>query len=111
MSDQIPLSSDTFYDQRVVLDGQEFVRNFTYNQRIDSWYLDILSEAEELLEAGIKLVTDFPLLRKRSNPALPPGELVVQRLSLDVSNVTLEVIENLRVALFYVTEEELEENG
>lgn len=72
----IPLAVDTpLYSLRVTLDGQEYVLEFDYAERENRWYLSVSDVNENTLATGIKLVSNWPLLRQRVDPALPPGDL------------------------------------
>lgn len=74
------------YTQRTVLDGAAFVLEFAFNQREGMWYLN-LSDADGVeIRSGIKLVVDFPLLRKIIDTRRPPGELV----AVDLQNLGTE---------------------
>lgn len=72
----IPLFLDVpLYNERATLDGQEYVLDLDYSEREDRWYLTISDVNEVALAAGIKLVSNWPLLRQRVDPRLPPGNL------------------------------------
>jgi len=73
----------TYPDQRgafvmtVNLDGVDFRLSFQYNSREGFWYFDLLDSSENVLRAGIKVVSNFPLLlRFRDVETRPEGELV-----------------------------------
>jgi hypothetical protein len=73
----IPTSSDVpLYTQRLTLDGQEFLFRFDWNERTGRWYFGIYSIDELPLVTGVKLVADWPLLHRCSNPDLPKGDLL-----------------------------------
>lgn len=74
---EIPVALDTpLYTQRTTLDGREYQLRFDYNGREDRWYLDILTVDGQKLVTGIKLIGNWPLLRRFTDPRLPPGNLV-----------------------------------
>lgn len=66
------------YDQRVVLDGREYVLAFQWNQREAKWYLSISDQDGSPIVHGIKVVANFPLLRRLRDRRAPPGELYAQ---------------------------------
>lgn len=74
----IPTSAGVpYYSQKTNLEGREFVLRFSYNERIERWYLGIFDEEETPLLQGLKLLANVPLLRHyRHDPRLPPGELM-----------------------------------
>ena len=66
------------YTMRTTIEGVEYRLLFDYVGREDRWYLSIADQDEVPLARGIKLVVNWPLLRRRhADPRLPPGELVV----------------------------------
>lgn len=76
--EEIPLPTDTpLFDLRVTLDGQEYLLTFDWSERAGRWYMSIQDLSGVYLARGIKLISNWPLLRQRSNPALPPGNLFV----------------------------------
>jgi len=73
----VPTSTEiAHYTQRTVLDGTSFQLEFIFNEREGSWYLSILSEEGDDLIMGIKIVADWPLLRRQQREDTPPGELI-----------------------------------
>ncbi len=75
-----------YYTQRTKLDGRDYNLRFAWNQRAERWTLDILDEAAVPIVSGIKLVTNFPLLRSYQwDPDVPPGKLLVMTLTQDRS--------------------------
>src|SRR5690242_7133103 len=83
----IPVPLDAAYStQRVRLEGSDYVFDLAYNQREDRWYLSISDSESNPVVSGVKLVTNFPLLRRyHSNTAVPPGELMCVSLTGDDS--------------------------
>lgn len=74
---EIPVSVDTpLYTQRTTLDGREYILAFDWNGRENRWYLSILDVSGEPLANGIKLVANWPLLRRFTDPRLPTGVLM-----------------------------------
>lgn len=77
MSDlEIPLPTDTpLFSIRTTLDGVEYVLNFDWNGRESRWYMSISMIDGTLLVAGIKLISNWPLLRRFADLRLPQGNL------------------------------------
>ena len=74
-----------YYRQKTNLEGRDFILVFSYNERIERWYLSIFDEEETPLLQGLKLMASWPLLRHyRYDTRLPPGELMA--LTLDGSS-------------------------
>jgi hypothetical protein len=108
----IPNIPDTAYSrQRTRLDGRDYVLEFAYNEREDRWYLTILDDEETPLVCGLKLVTNFPLLRRyKANPDVPPGELMAIDLTGNRAPPSFaELGEGRRVELTYFEAATLQE--
>lgn len=74
---EIPVtSSDPLYTMRTTLDSREYVLRLDYSQREDRWFLSVETTDGRALVKGIKVVSNWPLLRKYSNAELPPGRLM-----------------------------------
>jgi hypothetical protein len=65
-----------FYTQVTELDGVEYRLTFSWNGREGAWYLTIANLQDTIIRAGIKLVPNWPLLRKVRHEKRPPGELM-----------------------------------
>lgn len=79
---EIPVSKDVpNYTQRVTLDGREYLLGFDWNDREQRWYLSISTVDETPLAMGIKVIANWPLLRKFTDDRLPPGVLMAADLS------------------------------
>lgn len=92
-----------YYAQKTRLDGRDYLLRFSYNERIQRWYLGLYDESNTPLLLGLKLVANWPLLRHyRHDPRLPPGELMAIDLTSDGSPPTLDELgEGRRVELTY----------
>lgn len=67
---------EPYYTQRTRLDGREYNLRFAWNQRIERWFLDINDGDGVPIVLGLKLTSNWPLLRAyRYDPRVPPGEL------------------------------------
>lgn len=97
------------YSLRTRLDGREYNFHLMWNEREDRWYLDISDESDVVVCAGIKLVTNWPLLRYyHADPAVPPGELVVVDETSDGSPPEIDGLgENERCTLIYLSATDL----
>ncbi len=103
----VPTSQTSeFYSQQTTLDGQLYTLQFKWNRREESWYLDILTDLEDPIQYGIKIVCDWPLGRLQQDPRMPPGLL----MAVDTSGLQVSpTIDDLgtRVLLVYVEEADL----
>lgn len=64
------------YTQRTALDGRDYLLEFGWNARDSAWYLHLSDERGASIRAGIRIVCDFPLLRRIRDPRVPPGSLM-----------------------------------
>jgi hypothetical protein len=99
----IPTLASPYYKQRTRLDGVDYNLRFAWNERIARWHLDIYDDADGIICAGLKLITNVSLLRfYQWDPRMPPGDLRVMTLSPDESPPGLnELGEGLRCQLIY----------
>lgn len=83
----IPTRTDLAnYRQTVELDGLVYGMAFEFNDRDGHWYFDLEDEAGVVLRHGIKVVTNFPLLRQDAQRARPPGDI----MAIDPSDADLD---------------------
>jgi len=95
---------EPYFRQKTNLEGRNFVLVFSYNERIERWYLSIFDDEETPLLQGLKLVANWPLLRHyRHDIRLPPGELMAITQDGSTAPPTLnELGEGKRVELVYL---------
>lgn len=76
----IPIPVDTpDTSLRVPLDGVDYIIRLHYHEREDRWYLDLLTAENAEIVCGIKLVSNWPLLRRLVDTRRPPGNLIAMR--------------------------------
>jgi hypothetical protein len=74
---QIP-SVYPFFSIRTTLDGSSYTLTFFWAAREGRWYLTLRDLNEVVLVAGLKLIANWPLLRRSQHIAgIPPGNLTV----------------------------------
>jgi hypothetical protein len=75
---EMPLSTTlAAYSLETPLDGKLFRFQFKFNVRDSFWYMELSNGLTgELLRAGIKLVSQWDLLRLYQDPTRPAGQLV-----------------------------------
>ncbi|MCP4570675.1 MAG: hypothetical protein GY841_24080 [FCB group bacterium] len=69
-------AEDGVFSQSVTMDGVEFILDFYWSDRAGFWYFDLLDANEDLIKAGIKLVTNQQLIWRVSDPRRPAGEII-----------------------------------
>lgn len=82
------------------LDGDQFILDVRWNSRADAWFLDILSEAEEPIRMGIKIVLGTLLGRRCVDPRFPNGLLIASDLSNAGREATFDDM-GVRVVVFF----------
>jgi len=71
------------YSMRTSLDGRDFNLRFVWNMREERWYMDIRTDIDEPLALGVKIVSNWPLLRGAEfDLRLPQGMFV----AIDATN-------------------------
>jgi len=60
----------------VDLSGIDYRLNFHHNHREDFWYYDLLTAEEVPLRTGLKVVSNYPMLRLFVDITKPDGELI-----------------------------------
>lgn len=107
----IQTSVDPYYSERVRLDGRDYILQFAWNQREERWRLSLFTDRDEPLVRGLKLVTNWPLLRYYQFDArIPSGELYVVDWTGNGTPPLLEELgEGRRCQLLYFSPEELAE--
>jgi hypothetical protein len=82
----IPTDNTPFYSQITALEGASFLLTFSYNQRCDCWYLSVaMPDGSGDIVNGLKILTNWPLLRQCADPRLPPGEIFCFTNTTDLS--------------------------
>lgn len=76
-----------FYDQITQLEGREYLLEFFWSTRESAWYMNIYDQDENPLALFVRLVVNWPLLRRFVDPRLPAGLL----MCMDTSNTQREI--------------------
>lgn len=72
----IPSGGPAYGTQRLTLDGRVYTIGLAWNQLTEGWFLSLLDSEERPIISGVRVVSNWPLLRwKRFDPRCPPGEL------------------------------------
>lgn len=69
-----------------ILDGIELGFELLNNSRGDYWTMNVYSSAGDLLAAGVRLITNFPLMLRNNDERLPPGQMML----VDMTGAGLE---------------------
>jgi len=63
--------------QRTAIEGRDYILSFDWIQRDGAWYLSIADQDGAAIASGIKLVSQWPLLRGVTDSRCPKGELLL----------------------------------
>lgn len=87
---------------RISLEGVRYRMRAYFSFRQEIWMLDIFTDNDEDVLLGIKLVPNFPLIRKFIVQNKPPGEITALDTSgLDIPPGRHEIGPGRRVRLVY----------
>jgi hypothetical protein len=103
----IPIfKGEPLYNERVRLEGKDYIFRFDFNNREQRFYMNIKSEDGTPQLTGVKVVANWPLItRHRFNSALPPGELIA--IDLETNGVPPVLADfGSRVKLYYYASDE-----
>lgn len=103
---EIPLFSDPFFTEEVLLENVVYKLRFRYNSSMDRWYMHITDVTDVPILDGVKLVCNKILNRFSADPRNPTGVLVCQSQTSDQSPPGRNDL-GTRVKLFYATLDEL----
>lgn len=81
------------YRQESELDGTVYRLIFDWNAREAAWYMTLADTSGNPIRSGIRIVPNWPLLRKVVNDARPPGELMVvdaRNLGITLANFGID---------------------
>lgn len=74
---EFPITVDFgVYSFRVELEAVEFNFDFRFNPRDNHWYFDLLDSESVAIRHGLKVVSNWPLLRTLIQQGRPDGEIV-----------------------------------
>lgn len=65
------------FDIRTTLKGQEYILLFDWHDRESRWYMTVLDAAGNVVTAGIKLLSNWPLYSRETLPQAPHGQFIV----------------------------------
>lgn len=89
-----------FYRFGTALDGIQFIFDVRWNGRDGAWYMDISTEDDILIAAGIKIVLGVLLGYRSVDPAFPRGGIIASDLSNTGRDATLDDL-GTRVAVYF----------
>lgn len=89
---ELPTRQDTAnYINEVDLDDVTFRLSYKYNSRDDAWYMTVVAGDGTTLRAGVKVVSNWDLLRLwRDTTERPAGDVLTLNRATTVSAPALE---------------------
>jgi hypothetical protein len=64
------------YSFDVLLDGAKFYFDLRWNARDGAWYMSISDRDRAPIVSGVRVVTNWPLLRRCVDPRRPAGTII-----------------------------------
>lgn len=108
MPAQLPIDAESpNYRLSTTLDGQSVIFDLRWNSREEAWFLNLLDNDETPIVEGIKVILGMFLGRRTTSERMLPGRLVVEDLSGQNLDATIDDL-GTRVIIYYFTEAELE---
>ena len=107
----VPVSNtDALYQQVTTLDGVDFILTFAYNLRDGFWYLDVLDQDGNVIVPNVKIVVNWDLLQRSTDPRKPAGALMAYDTTAQELDPGLDDF-GTRVQILYLTAEEVRANA
>lgn len=88
------------------LEGVQYIFDVRWNTRAASWYMDVSTEADEIIAYGLRLVLGSALGSRNADPRFPPGILIMFDNEGTGREAGLDDI-GTRVSLLYYTPDEI----
>lgn len=102
----IPTRNDlAAYTFQITLDGEIFIFAIRWNTEYEYWTFDILDFASNPLIVGVKMIINYPLIRRYVSDVLPKGEIVAVDGSSKLERIGRTDLGDV-VQLIYVTQAE-----
>lgn len=103
----IPIKDNPNHTILIELESKIYKLWFKFNVLGDFWTIDIYSEDDVLLVAGIKMVANYPLMFSIKNPLLPSGDFICEISDVNAS-IVRDSFSSGKAKLLYLSEVELE---
>lgn len=101
MAEKIKWYSDSYWQQRVLLDGEAFSLISNWNIRDETWDVSLFTSEGDPLIVGRKLVLNTNVLAQVQVESAPKGELLVVPISDKTTNITRDNM-GIEVELVFV---------
>lgn len=94
-----------FYSQVTSLDGVSYELEFRWNSRDEAWYINIFNTSGTALAYGIRVVTDWPLIRRMTVAERPAGSIIALDTTGTGTMPTLTTLGTV-IQLVYIDEDD-----
>lgn len=91
------------FDQTNQMDGIQYLLTFTWSDRESCWYMDVGDQNGNEICSGVRLVVNFPLLRRFVSSTRPPGEIVAVDIGGTGQDIQVPAELGDRVLLVYIS--------
>lgn len=95
------------YRVGTVLEGIQFIFDLHWNAREGAWYMDVSTEDDVLVRAGVKLTLGLPVGARVADDRFPQGGLYVIDTTGNGDEATLDDLGD-RVVVMYLSTSEIE---
>lgn len=95
-----------YYDEVVTLEGVEYLFEFLWSAREACWYMNLYDQDQHPIALLIRLVINWRLLRRFTDPRLPPGLLFCVDLTGNGQDIAASGDFGTRVVLVYITSDD-----
>jgi len=97
----LPVRNDLpAYNFRIDLDEVVYKLTIKFNERMNTWFMDVSNDEDEALIYGIPLLSEVDLLPIQKPETFPPGDFVLAHETIDFENAIRETL-GREVNLFY----------
>jgi len=69
-------SVPAFFSVEAELDRVPYLMTFRWNERSESWFMDLSALPGGPIVQGVRVVPDYPMLQQFTRPNMPPGAFV-----------------------------------
>lgn len=105
---ELPLFSDPSYQYNISLENRSRQLIFNWNDRTESWYMDVLNDDGTVVMLGVKLVPQYPIAVDYKLDAYGmTGYFILMQKNVNQLGVKYNLITDIpeRYSFYYVFEE------
>jgi len=103
-------TTNSINTQIITLENVRYKLRFFWNYRENRWYMDIYTSDDVIILGGLKLTTNYELLRHYIIDGLPPGAMILENAD-NVDYKNKDDINNAWLLLYITSDDELFTNA